>query len=642
LSAPDYLVNPYQQFIHTSRYARFSDDLGRRENYTETVGRYVDFMVGHLKKNNNYTPDPELVEKIRLFILDQKTMPSMRALMTAGPALERNNISGYNCAYLPIEHPRCFDETLYILMNGTGVGYSVEQSYVKKMPEVSEHFERTDTCIHVEDSKEGWAKGLRELIALLWAGQVPSWNLDDVRPAGARLKVFGGRASGPAPLDDLFRFTVNLFQNAAGRKLTSIEAHDLICKIASVVVVGGVRRAALICLSDLSDQRMALAKSGQWWETEPQRQLANNSVAYTCKPDVGSFMREWVNLYESKSGERGVFNRQASKKQAAKNGRRDSGYDFGTNPCSEIILRPYQFCNLTTVVIREDDDFSDVAEKVELSAILGTWQSTLTNFKYLRKVWKKNTEEERLLGVSMTGQLGHKLFNGQEAGLEDRLTVLKEHAVKANCLEAEKIGIPQSAAVTCVKPEGTASQLVGVSSGMTPWHDEYFVRTVRADKKDPLTQFLIDNKIPYEDSVSSESDVVFEFPQAAPKGALTRNSLSAIDHLELWLTYQRYWCEHKPSVTINVKENEWMMVGAWVYDHFDEVSGVSFLPYSDHIYRQAPYQTIDQDEYSRRVAEMPDNIRWADMVFYESSDNTTGSQELACVSGVCDVVDLVK
>lgn len=946
-------MTPYEEFIHVSRYARYRDDKGRRETWDETVDRYMDFMVGHLKKKCDYTVPEKEKARVRSFIYDRQSLPSMRALMTAGPALERSNIAGFNCSALPIDHPRSFDEVLYILMNGTGVGFSVESKYVSKLPEVAENFHHTDTVITVADSKEGWARSYRELLSLLWTGSVPAWDVSRVRPAGARLKVFGGRASGPAPLEDLFTFTVDLFQKAAGRQLTTLEAHDLVCKIASVVVVGGVRRSALISLSDLSDDRMAKAKSGNWWEHSSQRALANNSVVYTCKPDTGSFMQEWTNLYLSKSGERGMLNRAASQRQAAKYGKRSKDIAFLTNPCisfdtllltsdglrkigdlaetgerfeifngdgqysssvawetgvkpvfrvglsngmtidltgnhtievmekkypsqdtycvpvertveelsvgdrilpmvgspwaggvsvddtlatslgilfgdgyregdknaaistrepevlaqlsdafgdrfvpsgkdglvwrikgaradldkfgislaplpervfpealftwtaqsarafirgmfsanggampkhnridikatclpmirdlqrmmsglgfstyittnkpmeiewdngtytlnvgtkagrrtvkvvsiepigeqpvydfneskthwgwangfkvhncSEIILRPYQFCNLSTVVVRPEDTLDDLKEKVDVASILGTWQSTLIDFKYLRRIWQKNTEEEHLLGVSMTGQFGHPVLSGQKSleTLGEWLDELREVAVATNADHAKRIGIDASAAITCVKPEGSGSQLVGAASGMHPWHNDYYVRTIRADKKDPLTRFMSDAGVPVEDDVyNPEHTSIFSFPMAAPEGALTRKDLTAIQHLELWLLYQDHWCDHKPSVTISVHEDEWMAVGAWVWEHFDVLSGVSFLPYSEHIYKQAPYQDIDRDEYEARVYEMPNRIDWDALSLYESGDQTTGSQELSCVAGNCDIIEI--
>lgn len=639
-----FITDPYRNFIHTSRYARYRDDLGRRETYVETVDRYMNYMVNSLEKNHNYrVPDADR-ESVREFILGQAAMPSMRAMMTAGPALDRDNVAAYNCSYVTIDDPRAFDETLYILMNGTGVGFSVEEKYVRKLPFIAEEFEATETVVKVADSKEGWARAYREVLSLLWGGRVPRWDTSKVRPAGARLKTFGGRASGPGPLEQLFQFTIDIFTKAAGRQLTSLEAHDLVCKIAEVVVVGGVRRSALISLSDLSDLRMATAKSGSWWESQPQRSLANNSVAYTCKPDMTAFMSEWKNLYDSKSGERGIFNRQAAQKQAVKNGRRDGNFDFGTNPCSEIILRPNQFCNLTEVVVRPDDTQDTLAEKVRAATILGTWQSTLTSFKYLRKVWRKNTEEERLLGVSLTGQFGNRLMSGQE-GIDELSAVLyglKEVAVVANQETADAIGIPRSTAITCVKPSGTVSQLVGVPSGMHTEHDHFYIRTVRGDIKDPLTQFLKDSGVPNEPDVMKPNDtVVFSFPKKAADGALTRNDLTAIEHLEIWLAYQRAWCEHKPSITVSVKDHEWMSVGAWVYDHFDEVSGISFLPYSEHTYKQAPYQSITEAEYKEWLERMPDDIQWDLLPTYEEGDNTTGSQELACsAAGGCEIVDI--
>ncbi|WXW92533.1 ribonucleotide reductase [Streptomyces phage Enygma] len=639
-----FLVDPYQNFIHTSRYARWLEDKGRRETFVETTERYLSYMVDSLKKNHNYDVPQEHLDLVREQMLNQGVVSSMRALMTAGPALDRDNVAAYNCSYVPIDDVRAFDETLYILMNGTGVGFSVEEKYVRKLPVIAEEFEATESVIKVADSKEGWARAYRELLSLLWGGRVPRWDTSKVRPAGARLKTFGGRASGPGPLEQLFQFTIDVFTKAAGRQLTSLEAHDLVCKIAEVVVVGGVRRSALISLSDLSDLRMATAKAGNWWENNPQRALANNSVAYTSKPDMTAFMAEWKNLYDSKSGERGIFNRQAAINQVLKNGRREGNFDFGTNPCSEIILRPNQFCNLTEVIIREDDTVESLMRKVKAATIIGTWQSTLTNFKYLRKIWKKNTEEERLLGVSLTGQFGNRLMSGQEGikELKDTLEALRFQAIAVNAEVAEAIGIPQSAAITCVKPSGTVSQRAGVPSGMHTEHDEFYIRTVRGDNKDALTQFLKDSGIPNEPDVMKPNDTtVFSFPKKAAPGALTRNDLTAIEHLEIWLAYQRSWCEHKPSITVSVKEHEWMEVGAWVYRNFDEVSGISFLPFSEHTYKQAPYQSISEAEYKEWLERMPEKIEWDLLPTYEFEDNTTGSQELACsAAGGCEVVDI--
>ena len=771
------IENPYENFIALSKYARWMEEENRRETWQETVERYFGFMLGHLK-TCNYYPDPELVEQVKQAVLDRNVMPSMRAVMTAGPALERDCVAGYNCSFLPIDSLRSFDEAMYILMCfhpdtmvktklgpvaiselsegdevlsydettekfvwrpisnvvetpsaklqkvevelengqiikctsnhkwltenrgwveagkltidddlvspkevrmkiksirqiednqnyyditvpdthnfmlengsivhncGTGVGYSVESVYINRLPVVNEHFEKSNTTIVVEDSKAGWARALRELLAMLWAGQIPTWDTSKVRPAGARLKTFGGRASGPEPLISLFEFCVQTMKGAAGRKLRPIEAHDILCKIGEVVVVGGVRRSAMISLSDLNDTDMAKAKSGNWYLADSQRSLANNSVAYYERPSMSDFMEEWKSLYDSKSGERGIYNVAAAQRQAAKYGRRDPEIRYGTNPCSEIILRPYSFCNLSEVVIRETDSVDDVKNKVRLATILGTWQSTLVDFKYLRKVWRQNAEEERLLGVSLTGQFGHKLFSGQ-SGKEQLSTVLRElreYAVEINIIEAEFLNINPAAAITCVKPSGTVSQLTGVSSGMHPWHSEYYIRTVRGDKKDPLTNFLMETGIPYEDDVMRPKDTaVFSFPIKAPKNAITRDKISAIEHLDIWLVYQREWCEHKPSITISVRDHEWMEVGAWVFEHFDELSGISFLPYSDHVYRQAPYQDIDKVEYDAAVKAFPKTIVWAMLSLYETSDSTTGSQELACSAGNCEVVDI--
>ena len=630
------LPSDYQKFIHQSRYARWKEEEGRRETWEETVSRYFDFMSDHLLDNFDYELPDDIRERIENRVLNLDIMPSMRALMTAGVALERCNVAGYNCSYLPVDNPRSFDECLYILMCGTGVGFSVETKYTAQLPIVNEALHESDTVVVVSDSKEGWAKGYKELISLLYSGQIPKWDLSRLRPAGARLKTFGGRSSGPDPLDDLFQFTVDIFRKSAGRRLKSIECHDIMCKIGSVVVVGGVRRSALISLSDLEDQEMSLAKSGEWWNDEGQRALANNSVCYQDTPPVGIFMREWLNLYNSKSGERGIFSRDASVRQAEKNGRRDSRHEFGTNPCSEIILRPYQFCNLTEVVVRADDDIERLAKKVEDATILGTIQSTLTEFKYLRKVWQNNTEEERLLGVSLTG-----ILDNPKLGKADDLKRLRQQAVDTNLGLAEQLGIPQSTAITCVKPSGTVSQLVDSASGIHARHSAYYIRTVRGDKKDPLSQFLIDQGIPHEDDLMQpENTVVFSFPMKSPTKAVLREDLSAITQLENWKNYQEHWCEHKPSVTISVKEDEWFEVGSWVYNNFKDVAGVSFLPHSDHTYKQAPYQDITKEEYDTLSKKMPRNVDWTLLSNYEREDNTTGTQELACSAGACEIVDI--
>ncbi len=626
----NYLPTDYQAFIHTSRYARWLEDEGRRESWSETVDRYMGNVVG-------YDIDHKIYNELREAILSLEVMPSMRAMMTAGAALDRDNTAGYNCSYLPVDDPKSFDEAMFILLCGTGVGFSVERQFVSKLPEIPELFE-SDTTIVVKDSKEGWAKALRQVIALLYSGEIPKWNVSRIRPAGARLKTFGGRASGPAPLVDLFNFVVHVFKEAQGRKLSSIEAHDIMCKIGEVVVVGGVRRSAMISLSNLSDDKMRHAKSGEF---PSHRYLANNSVAYVEKPDSLSFMREWMALVESGSGERGVFNRQASKNQAAKNGRRDPNYDFGTNPCSEIILRPYQFCNLTEVVVRATDTVDDLERKVRLATILGTIQSTYTNFPYLRKVWQRNTEEERLLGVSLTGVQDNPLMTAKNKGLDKTLERLREVAVATNVEWAERLGINCSAAISCNKPSGTVSQLVDSSSGIHARYSPYYIRTVRGDNKDPLTQFMKDQGIPSEPCVyKPDQTTVFSFPVKAPNNAVVTSDLSAIDQLETWLMYQRHWCEHKPSVTINVKKDEWFEVGAFVYEHFDEMSGVSFLPYDDHIYQQAPYQECTKDEYKELMKTMPKSIDWAKLSEYESEDTTKSSQTFACTGETCEIVDI--
>ena len=637
----NYLPTSYQEFIHLSRYSRWLPDKGRRESWDETVGRYFDFFKDHLKETVNFNLDNKLRRELEEAVLDLRVMPSMRCLMTAGEALKRENIAGYNCSYVAVDRPQTFDEILYILMNGTGVGFSVERQYVSQLPTIADEFHETDTTITVADSKLGWAKALKELVGMLYIGQIPRWDLSKIRPAGAPLKTFGGRASGPEPLESLFNFTVNIFKNAAGRKLSSLEAHDVVCKIAEVVVVGGVRRSALISLSNLSDDRMRHAKSGQWWNDNGQRALANNSACYTEKPDIGIFMDEWKALYESKSGERGIFNRESAVWMASKNGRRNTeDYEFGTNPCSEIILRNREFCNLSEVVVRASDTRETLLEKVRLATILGTFQSTLVNFKYVSKSWKKNCVEERLLGVSLTGIMDCKITNGKgpHGSLPAILKDLKSVAVKTNKEFAEKLGINQSVAVTCVKPSGTVSQLTDSASGIHARHNPYYIRTVRGDKKDPLTKMRTDAGFPVEDDVMNPSHTaVFSFPMRVNEDAVFRTDMAAIEQLELWKTYQENWCEHKPSVTISVKENEWLEVGAWVYENFNYMSGVSFLPFSEHTYKQAPYQDIKKEEYDVLLNKMPKEVDWTKLAEYEKTDMTIGAQELACVAGGCEI-----
>ena len=633
----NYLPTEYQSFIHMSRYSRWLDTEGRRENWGETVGRLISFFRQSVEK-----VDEKSWKNIEEAILSLEVMPSMRALMTAGKALERENIAGYNCSYIPIDNPKAFDEVLYILMNGTGVGFSVERQYSDRLPTIPDvDFEDTEDVVAVVDSKEGWAKAFRDLISYLYTGRVPKINISKVRPVGTRLKTFGGRASGPQPLVDLFDFTILKFKGAKGRKLSSMECHDIVCKTGEVVVVGGVRRSALISLSNLSDQRIRTAKTGDWWTTNPERALANNSVAYTEKPDPGIFMKEWLSLYESKSGERGIFNRSSAQAKAAENGRRDADWDFGTNPCSEIILRPNQFCNLTEIVVRSTDTMVTLIKKVQIATLLGTIQSTFTNFGYLRKRWQNNTEEERLLGVSLTGIMDSPILNGRETGLEKRLEALREIAVETNRYWAKKFGINQSTAITCVKPSGTVSQLVDSASGIHARHNPYYIRTVRGDNKDPLTEFMIASGIPSEpDYMKPEHTTVFSFPMKAPTGSVCRNDMTAIEQLELWKTYAQHWCEHKPSVTISVKEEEWVPVGAWCWENFSHLSGVSFLPFSDHTYQQAPYQDIDKATYENMAKKMPTSIDWQKLQDFEKEDNTKGSQELACTAGVCELVDI--
>tara|TARA_R110000822_G_scaffold10485_5_gene39665 strand:- start:4845 stop:6716 length:1872 start_codon:yes stop_codon:yes gene_type:complete len=623
-------MDAYQQYIHKSRYARYLPEEKRRESWEETVLRYLDFWVAQRKLTDKEAKD--LFKPIH----DMEVMPSMRALMTAGEALSRDNVAGFNCAYLPIDHPKAFDEMMYVLMCGTGVGFSVERQYIQKLPEVAEELHATDTVIHVSDSKIGWAKAYRELIAMLFTGQIPKWDVSGVRAAGEPLKTFGGRASGPEPLVDLFQFTVEIFRGSIGRKLNSIECHDICCKIAQVVVVGGVRRSALISLSNLTDDRIRRAKSGQWWVDNPQRGLANNSACYTEKPDFEAFLNEWQSLYESRSGERGVFSRVASQRQAAKNERRDATVDFGTNPCSEIILRPYQFCNLSEVVVRPEDTLQTLKKKVRVAAILGTLQATLTDFRYLRKIWQDNTKEEALLGVSLTGIMDHPVMSGrtESENLKEWLTALKEEAIRTNVKWSTLLKINASTAITAVKPSGTVSQLVDSASGIHPRYSEQYIRRVRADSRDPLCGVLEAAGVPVEDDVMSPTTKVFSFPVQSPKNAIVAPDMGAMEQLRLWETYQDYWCEHKPSMTCYYRDDEFLEVGQWLYNNFDKVSGISFLPYAEHSYQQAPYEPVDKETYDSLVASFPKSIEWN---VSEASDMTEGSQQLACTGNSCEI-----
>ena len=641
----------YQEYIHLSRYARWDYDLKRRETWDETVGRYFNFFSEWLEEKHDYKLENGERTELETAVKELNVMPSMRCLMTAGPALKKENVAGYNCSYVKVDSPRSFDEILYVLMNGTGVGFSVEEEYTNQLPLIPEELYDTDTVIVVSDSKLGWAKAFKELVSLLYGGHIPKWDVSRVREAGAPLKTFGGRASGPAPLVDLFKFTINTFKSSLGRKLKPVECHDIVCKTAEIVVVGGVRRSALISLSNLNDREMRFAKHGDWYNHNVQRALANNSVNYKEKPDVGTFMREWLSLYDSKSGERGIYNGMSAKKtveqlnERYKDGdgefitRRATREDFGTNPCSEIILRSREFCNLSECVVRREDTRESLKEKVRTAAILGTFQSTLTEFKYLSREWKKNCDEERLLGVSLTGIMDNPLTNGSKKGLDKLLEELRDIAYETNKEWSDKLGIPVSAAITCVKPSGTVSQLVDSASGIHARHNPHYIRTVRADNKDPLCKLMQDMGFPNEvDVTKPEHTTVFSFPMKTPKGAVCRMDMTALEQLELWKVYAESWCEHKPSVTISVKEDEWVEVAAWVYDHFDSISGISFLPFSEHVYRQAPYQDCTEEEYKEALKTMPKNVDWAELSKYESQDYTIASQELACTAGGCEII----
>jgi len=645
------LPTTYQEYIHLSRYARWDYDLKRRETWDETVERYFNFFTEWLEDKHGFKLENGQRTELENAVKELNVMPSMRCLMTAGPALKKENVAGYNCSYIKVDSPRSFDEILYVLMNGTGVGFSVEEEYTSQLPTVPEELYDTDSVVVVADSKLGWAKAFKELVSLLYGGHIPKWDVSKVRPAGAPLKTFGGRASGPQPLTDLFTFTINTFKSSVGRKLKPIECHDIVCKTAEIVVVGGVRRSALISLSNLNDREMRFAKHGEWYTRNVQRALANNSVNYKEKPDVGTFMREWLSLYDSKSGERGIYNGMSAKKTVEQLNerykdedgnnilRRDPRSDFGTNPCSEIILRSREFCNLSEIVVRREDTRESLKEKVRSATILGTFQSTLTEFKYLSREWKRNCDEERLLGVSLTGIMDNPITNGTRSGLKELLEELRDVAYETNKEWSEKLEIPASAAITCVKPSGTVSQLVDSASGIHARHNPFYIRTVRADKKDPLCKLMQEMGFPNEADVTKpEHTTVFSFPMKTPKGAVCRMDMTALEQLNLWKTYATSWCEHKPSVTISVKEDEWVDVAAWVYENFDSISGISFLPFSEHVYRQAPYQDCTEEEYKEALKAMPKNVDWAELSKYESQDYTIASQELACTAGGCEVI----
>ncbi len=640
------LPTPYQRFIHLSRYSRWLDDKNRRESWDETVQRYMDFFQTHLKDKHKYNIPQNIYNDVKNAIIRLNVMPSMRALMTAGEALKRDNIANYNCSFIHADRIRALDEMLYVLLNGVGVGFSVERQFVQKLPILSEEYHPTHTTIVVLDSKLGWAKAYKELLSLLAVGEVPKWDLSKIRPAGSRLKTFGGRSSGPVPLDELFTFTVMIFKESAGRRLTSFEMHKLFCKIADVVVVGGVRRASLISLSNLSDIRMRHAKSGQWWMENPELALSNNSTSYTEKPDIGIFMEEWLSLYKSKSGERGIFNREAAIdnirriNERAGFDRRDINHEFGTNPCGEIILRDKSFCNLSEVVVREKDTEKDIKEKIRIATILGTWQATLTNFRYVSHKWKDNCDEERLLGVSLTGIMDNPITNGSNGitELKESLQYFRQTATDVNKEFAKKIGINQAAAITCVKPSGNISQLCDSASGIHARYSPYYIRSVRVSNRDPIAQFMKDKGFPYEPDITKpETTVIFRFPVKSPVNSITRTDKTAVEQLELWMIYKDHYCDHNPSCTINVKEDEWMEVGSWVFKYFDKISGVAFLPSSEHSYKQAPYQECTKEEYDELKKILPKNVDWTGLSKYENTDMTTSSQELACVSGSCEI-----
>ncbi|MDA0320449.1 MAG: recombinase [Proteobacteria bacterium] len=620
-----------EEYVYISKYSKFLHDQNRRETWAETVKRYkANVLDRHLSN--------EMAEIIARAILNLEVVPSMRMLATAGPALDRDNVCGYNCAYKAITQPRDFSDALFILSSGTGMGYSVEKKYISQLPKVPSSVKMDEVSFTVQDSREGWQEAVQFAMEEGFLGNIYEYDLSLLRPEGAILKTFGGRSSGPEPLRKTLNYINDLFKKAAGRQLTSLECHDLMCMIASCIVAGGVRRSAMISLGDIDDVEMRNAKNWSLGAFPEERHSANNSYVTNGTPSKEEFEAEWSAMVAGKSGERGIFNRASAKAQAEKFGRKVA--DFGCNPCSEILLvDDGQFCNLSEVIIRADDDFYDLKRKVELATIIGTVQSTFTHFPALPKNWTDNCEEERLLGVSMTGIMDNPLTNGVLAGLPGRLNELRNFAIDTNKKWAEKLGISAAASVTCVKPSGSVSALTGTASGIhSRWSDYYIRRTIQSNA-DPLTQLMIDEGIPHEPSATKpDLETVFSFPIASPLGAVTNGTRSAIEQMEMWLTYQRNWTTHKVSATISVKSDEWDDLAKFVYDHFDEIAGVSFLPYDDHAYVQAPYEQISAEKYEELNLAFPISVNWSRLPEFEIEDTTKASQELACTGGACEIL----
>jgi ribonucleoside-diphosphate reductase alpha chain len=636
------VMSLYQQVIFKTRYARWVEEEGRRENWDETVKRYCDYFEDHLKEKHSHKIPRKVLKEVYDSIYNLEVMPSMRTLMTSGKALESAEVANYNCAFLVVDAVRAFSEHMYVLMCGAGSGFSVERRFTEKLPEVPEELHPSDTTIIVADSRKGWCAAYNQYLNLLFAGNIAKVNVDKVRKEGTRLKTFGGYASGPGPLLDLFKHTEEIFRGAQGRQLRPIEVFSIMCYIAQIVVVGGVRRSATIALFDKDDIEMRTAKSGYWFN-DPKRKhyaMANISAVFETKPAAAEFMDIWRDLVASKAGEPGILNRKALWEGAEAIGRATRYEDgsripYGVNPCSEIVLQPYSFCNLTGAAIRPEDTLEDIKKKVRVATIIGTWQATVTDFDYLRKVWQSNVEDERLLGVCLAGIMDHPVLSQTTEESARWENELRELAWEVNKSIAEDIGINTTASVTAIKPAGNSGELYDVASGIHPRYAPYYIRSIRQSNGDPMTEFLKATGIPHEVSVQNARDSIFYFPVKSPEGAICAKDRTAIQQLEHWLHMKRNYATHTISATVYVREHEWIAVGAWVYDNFNEVTGLSFLPYDDHIYQQAPYTPCSAEDYEKARGKMPEEIDWSLLKHFEQSDSTTVSQEFACTGGSC-------
>lgn len=628
-----YFSNPYAEFIFYQMYSRWIDKLGRRETWIETVDRFMDFM----KANMGDKLSIQEYRDIRLGILNQDICPSMRLFWSAGEPCRKSNVWAYNCSYIAPTKLQDFGEIMYILMCGAGLGFAVESENVQQLPQIKKQIGGKLKTHVVKDSKEGWADAFVLALNTWFSGKDIEFDYSKVRPAGARLKTAGGRASGPQPLINLMNFTKEKILAKQGRRLSNIDVHDIVCQIGLIVVAGGVRRSALISLSELEDVEMRDAKKGQFYLTQPQRSMSNNSAIYDDKPTAEQFLDEWTALIKSKSGERGIYNRGSLAKQVPP--RRwetlKNQPQPGLNPCGEINLRSKQFCNLTSIVVRGNDTEESLRRKMELATILGTYQATLTNFGYLSKDWKKNCEEECLLGVSITGYYDSELVRNDQV-----LQMLRDVGVETNKKYAERFGINQSAAITCVKPHGNSSQMLDTASGMHPRYAPYYIRRVRVSRTDPMLKLAKDQGVPHFPEVGQTEDnattFVLEFPVKSPTNSVFKKEVSALELIKEWKRLKQNFTEHNPSVTISVGEDEWIKISNFIYENWDCVGGLSFLPRSNHVYKLSPYQEIDRDEYEKRIKVLG-KLDFAKLAYYEQQDNTIGAKELACVSGGCEI-----